>query len=168
MPDAADKLTALAQSSIDALPGAPGSRAWVDAFTSILTRAHQAAYMAGIAERTGVDPRGLSRAERADMRAALDAQLEYLKGFVDALSGLSEAQVSARANLYAGAVRATFWQARTDNALPFYPGGCPQCLSNCRCRVTEKDGEWYWQAVGDERTCAGCKERASAWAPYRK
>jgi hypothetical protein len=86
---------------------------------------------------------------------------------VAALPDLSEAQANARAELYAGTVRSSFWQARTNNALPVYPGGCPQCYGRCRCSATEKDGEWYWNAANDKNTCDGCKERGASWQPYK-
>jgi hypothetical protein len=162
--DAPIKLAALAQASIDALPGVPGSRQWADAFRAVLTRAHTAAYMAGIAERTGVAPRGLSAAERADVKAAVKAQLEYLDGFIQELSGLSEAQIGARADLYAGAVKASFYGARFPG-LPGYPcdGGTP-CLGRCKCHLESRDGGIYW-VLGAAESCDGCTARA-AGSPY--
>lgn len=94
-------------------------QAWQRAMEQILARAHTAASIAGIAERAGVPPndklfRGLSRAERADIKAAVAAQLEYLSGFVDAVKAgqLSPAQIAARAALYAGATRQTYYAQR--------------------------------------------------------
>ncbi len=167
MPDAPTKLTALAHTALAALPTPPGSRGWAAAFQAMIARAHTAAYMVGVAERTGVDPRGLSRAERDDVKAAVKAQLAYLDGFLVALPELSEAQIAARTELYAGTVRGSFWQARTNNALPVYPGGCPQCYGRCRCSVAEQNGAWYWNSTNDKTTCDGCRERGAAWQPYR-
>ncbi len=120
--------------------------------------------MAGIAERTGIDPRGLSRAEREDVKAAVKAQLEYLDGFLKALPDMSEKAIAARADLYAGTVRASYYGARFPG-LPSYPcdGGTP-CLGNCKCTLDQREDGIYW-VLGAAEHCDGCVSRANG-SPY--
>lgn len=132
---------------------------------AILARAHQAAAMAGIAERTGVAPRGLSRAERADVKRAVDEQLRYLRRFAGERGGMSEAAQAARSQLYAGAIKATYGAARHPG-LPFYPTQGSECLTNCKCEwKQEGDGVYLWTLHADEH-CATCTSRASG-NPYK-
>lgn len=141
MPDTLTKLTALAQAAIGALPIPAGSPKWVAAFEAALARAHTAAAMVAIAERTGVPPKGLSRAERSDIKAQVAEQLRYLKGFITALPGMSEAQIAARAKLYAGALKPTYYATRwgawdiPDGLLP----GRQSCVGNCKCEISVAD-----------------------------
>ena len=168
----ADTLTALA---LDALKTATGallrggsSSAWLRAMQAALTRAHTAAYMAGQAERLGVSVsalKGLSRAERGDIKQQVAAQIDYLQGFAGALDGLSEAQIAARAALYAGAVRTTYSRARYPK-LPFYPGEGTECKGQCKCSWQDNgDGSYTW-VLGAAEHCATCQGRASG-SPYR-
>lgn len=145
---------------------------WEQEMARILAREHTAALIAGTAERAGVpvNPglfRGLSRAERAELNATVKAQLGYLKRFADDVRAgrLSPAQIAARAELYAGPARATYYRSRYIG-LPFYPadGGTP-CLSNCKCSWREEEGVYYWQLSASEH-CNGCLDR-EARNPYR-
>src|SRR4029077_10274014 len=85
--------------------------------------------------------KGLSKAERVDITAAVTAQLPFLSGFVQAWATLSDAQKAARAQLYAGSVLATFNAARwggwqlTDDMIP----GRQRCGGNCGCEVSVVD-----------------------------
>lgn len=137
------------------------------AMQQALAKAHTAAFIRGTTDRTGVAPKGLSRAERGDIKAKLASEFAFLKGFMQALPDLSDAQVAQRAALYAGAPRASYYQAFTNNALPVYPGSCEQCLSQCRCSVSQGEGGWYWNASNDKNTCAGCRQRGADWQPYK-
>ena len=168
----ADTLTTLA---LDALKGATGallrggsSAAWLRAMQAALVKAHTAAFMAGQAERLGVNVstlKGLSRAERDDIKQQVAAQLDYLRGFAGALDGLSEAQIAARAALYAGAVRSTYSRARYPK-LPFYPGEGTECKGQCKCSWQDNgDGSYTW-VLGASEHCATCQGRAGG-SPYR-
>lgn len=132
-----------------------------------ITTAHTAAYLAAVRDRTGVMPKGLSRTERQELKGQIDGQLKYLAGFVADLkaSKLSPAQAAARAAMYAGATRGTFYAARYLG-LPFYPGQGSECKSNCKCAWKDNgDGSYTWE-LGAAEHCATCQSRA-AGGPYR-
>jgi len=178
------KLQALTQVAIRAATDqflAGGSvEAWEQAMRATLARGHTAAYLAGLAERLGVpldtalvSERRLSRAERAEIKRAVADQLRFLDSFVaDVRDGtLSEAQVRARADMYAGATRGTFSGVRWgDWELPFHPTEGSECMSNCRCSWAVEDngdgtGSAVWKMGGTERHCTTCPARASD-SPY--
>ena len=129
-----------------------------------LAKAHTAAYIRGTADRTGVLPKGLSRAERDDVKARVSEQADFLRGFVQAAPYLSEAQVAQRAALYLGAVRATYYGARFPG-LSSYPGdGSTACKTNCRCHLEER-GDGVWWVLDSAEHCTDCQARA-AGSPY--
>ena len=144
MPDPLTKLHALAAASIDGLPGKPGSATWAKAFERTLATAHTAAFYAATAERLNVSVgtlKGLSRAERADVKRAVSEQVTYLRKFVTAAPDMSEAAVKARAAMYAGSVKATYYAARwgdweiPQNLMPTMQ----TCKTNCKCEISVKD-----------------------------
>lgn len=146
------RLAALAQRSIADAVRSYRTRgdldAWAAAMRGVITRAQTAAWLAGAAERLGVSPnspllseRRLSRAERAEITRAAQAQLDYLAGFVRDMPRLSEAQAAARAAMYAGATRQTYYASRWgawDIPSELMPGN-QQCKSNCRCTISIAD-----------------------------
>lgn len=143
--------------------------AWRRAMTTAITRSHTAAYVAATAERLGVSPRavaGLSRAERAELKQRIDAQLQYLAGFVDDLKAgaLSMAQAQARAALYAGPTRGTFYAARFPG-LPFYPTEGSECKANCKCAWRDDGGGAFTWVLNPAEHCDDCRSRASG-SPY--
>jgi hypothetical protein len=140
--------------------------AYEKAMQQALAKGHTAAAIRGIADRTGIMPEGLSRAERDDIKAKLKSEFDFLKSFIAAAPDLSDAEIATRAALYPGATRAMYYQAFTNNALPLYPGSCPQCYGRCRCSVDQRDGDWYWNAANDKATCDGCRQRGADWQPY--
>lgn len=162
-----------------ALP-APDAPDWEAKMRSVITRGHLAAWMAGTAERLGVKPNSpllsekrLSRAERAEIKAIVEKQLTYLKGFVEARGDMSDAAIAARAQMYSGAVRGSYSAARWgDIPLPFQPTEGSECLTNCRCSwdIQQLDGDGnydaYWRFGDTEKHCATCPEREAA-SPYR-
>jgi len=167
-----DTLTML---TLDALKTATGallrggsSAVWLRAMQAALVKAHTAAFMAGQAERLGVSVstlKGLSRAERNTIKELVSAQIDYLRGFASALDGLSEAQIAARAALYAGAVRTTYSRTRFPR-LPFYPGEGTECKGQCKCSWQDNgDGSYTW-VLGAAEHCATCRGRAGG-SPYR-
>lgn len=166
MADTPLNLHALALDAIHQLDfSKPG---WSRAMEGIIARAHTAAAIAAIADRAGVKPseglfRGLSRIERAEIKAIVKAQLAYLKGFVAAAPNLSEAQIAARAALYAGAVRKTFYQVRWGDwdIPPYLIPGNQACMANCRCKISVADngdgtGDLTREMGGTEYHCTEC------------
>lgn len=138
------KLAALMGQAISSVPNV-GSVTWQREIEKIIARGHMAAWTA---ERLGVSPDSpllsrsrLSRAERKEVQQAIDAQLAYFRRFQGEMKGMSEAQIAARAQLYAGAVRGTYYQTRwgdweiPDHLMP----GNQQCLTNCRCTIAVQD-----------------------------
>jgi hypothetical protein len=133
---------------------------------------HAAAMFAGL----GVDE--LSGAERADLIDRLQAQREYADGFADEVAAVGWAAIAggaARLALYAGALKATYWKAKTwDLDLPAYPTEGSECMVNCKCYweidmvdIEAGDFDCYWRMGGTERHCVTCPQRASDWSPYR-
>ena len=125
-----------------------------------------ASYIAAVKDRTGVMPKGLSRIERKELDARIAAQVKYLDGFAaDLRAGkLSPAQAAARANLYAGPTRGTYYATRFMG-LPFYPTEGSECKSNCKCSWHQDGEEYYWRMAAVEH-CPTCQTRA-AGNPYR-
>jgi hypothetical protein len=143
--------------------------AWRKAMEVAIRRSQTAAYIAATAERLKVSPaavKGLSKAERAELDARINAQLKYLDGFVaDLKQGkLTMAQAQARAALYPGATRGTFYATRYHN-LPFYPTEGSACMTNCKCSWEQKGNSYYWRMSAIEH-CPTCLGRASG-NPYQ-
>jgi hypothetical protein len=141
MPDAPARLAALTSASLPA----PDARQWRRDMERAIATGHTAAWIAGTSERLGVpvggllNPRNLSRAERAELKATIAAQLKYLDGFDRA--GMSEAAIAARAELYPGATRQTYYMARWgDWDIPgdLMPGN-QECITQCKCEISVKD-----------------------------
>jgi len=148
-------------------------RAYEKEMQRIIARGHSAAWLAGTSERMGIpldspllSQSRLSRAERADIKALVSSQLEYLKGFTDAAGDMSPEAVAARANLYAGATRASYYKSATEADLPCYPGGCPSCYGRCRCDLETRDDGIHWICLDDPSSCSDCVERGNTWTPY--
>lgn len=143
--------------------------AWRKAMEVAIRRSQTAAYIAATAERLGTTPalvKGLSRAERKELDARIDAQLKYLDGFVKDLKAgtITMAQAQARAALYSGATRGTFYATRYPG-LSAVPGdGSTPCLGNCKCSLEERKGGVWWVLHPAEH-CSGCVDMASG-SPY--
>lgn len=148
----------------------PGSAGWEKAMRTILTRGHTAAWLAGTAERLGVkldspllSRARLSRAERQEITAIVEKQIKYLEGFAAAKEDMSDAAVAARAAMYPGAARSTYYGARWgDWEIPegLMPGA-QQCLTRCLCKihVVEGDGDTgtlVRELGGTEHHCDEC------------
>lgn len=143
---------------------------WRKAMEQAIRRSQTAAYIAATAERLGTRPSaitGLSRAERKELDGRIAAQLTYLDGFVTDLRAgkLTMAQAQARAALYSGATRGTYYATRYPG-LNAYPGdGGTPCLGNCKCSLEQKGDLIYWRLHPAEH-CDGCVSRASG-SPYQ-
>ena len=130
-----------------------------------IATAHAAATYAAIKERTGVMPKGLSKAERNDLKARVAEQLQYYDRFAEQAGDMSEAAVAARAGMYAGAVRGTYYGARYPG-LDTYPGaGATSCLTNCRCDLDEREDGIHWVLDEAAENCDDCQALANG-SPY--
>lgn len=167
----------IAALTAQAIAGALSAPNWERTMQRVIAQGHTAAAIAGTAERLGaregsalLNSRNLSRAERQAIQERVAGQLPYLRQFAaDVRSGaLSEAQIAARAALYAGATRATYSEARWYGAgLPAHPAdGSSECLVNCRCAWVERGGAMYWE-MGSAEHCPTCESRSSQWNPWR-
>lgn len=172
MPADLGKLELLSRTAIRAsLSRLPNAVAWEKAMERALTQGHTTAYLAGLADRLNVpinsallNASRLSRAERISITLRVQEQLTFLRGFVKVLPELSNAQIAARANLYSGAVRASYYAARFPS-IGIYPGdGGTPCKGNCACTLEARDSGVWW-ILGAADHCAGCRARA-AGSPY--
>ena len=144
--------------------------AWRKQMEIAIRRSQTAAYIAATAERLGVAPglvKGLSKAERKELDARIAAQLKYLDGFVADLKAgkLTMAQAQARAALYAGPTRGTFYATRYQG-LPFYPTEGSECKANCKCEWHERSTGVFDWVMGAAEHCPTCQTRA-ADSPYK-
>lgn len=174
-----DRIAALLARDIAAITqqllGGGSVAQWERRMIESITRGHAAAAIAGTAERLGVEAgskllneRNLSKAERQAIRDAVAAQLPYLRQFVADVGKLSDAQIAARAALYAGATRASYYRSKNAGYdlrnVPIPADGGTECLTNCKCVAYEEGGQWIYETTAAEH-CNGCLERA-AKSPY--
>ena len=139
------------------------------AMEQAIRRSQTASYIAATAERLGTTPKlikGLSREERKELDKRIAEQLKYLDGFARDLKAgkLSMAQAQARAALYPGATRGTFYATRYPELTTVPGGGDTPCNGNCRCFLEQKGDKVYWRLTAKE-SCAGCVALA-AGSPY--
>ena len=146
---------------------APTDPQWDAKMRAVITRGHLAAWMSGTAERLKVpldspllSRQRLSKAERAEIKAVVDKQLAYLRDFERARGDMSEGAITARADMYPGAVKGTYLGARwgdweiPDTLMP----GNQQCLTRCLCTSNVEDngdgtGVWVRKMGGTEHHC---------------
>lgn len=144
-----------------------GIAAWRKQMEIAIRRSQTAAYIAAIKDKTGIMPKGLSKVERAELDKRIAVQLTYLDGFAADLKAgkLTMAQAQARANLYAGPTRGTYFATRFPG-LSAVPGdGSTPCLGNCKCTLEERGGGIWWVLHPAEH-CSGCVDMASG-SPYK-
>jgi hypothetical protein len=118
----------------------------------------------------------LSRAERKELNDALKAQRDYLAAFAkDVQDGnLSPKQIAARAAMYAGAVRGTYYAARWGawDIPPDLMPGQQECVANCRCTISitdNGDGTGILnRKLNGERHCPSCEAVAGDHPIERK
>lgn len=150
----------------DSLTNGGSIAAWRREMERAIRLSQTASYLSAIKDKTGVMPKGLSRIERKELDARIAEQVKYLDGFVADLkaSKLSPAQAKARAALYAGPTRATYFATRYPS-LPFQPGEGTECKANCKCSWQQRGEQYYWTLSAVEH-CPTCTTRA-AGNPYR-
>ena len=136
---------------------------WQQSFSRSLLTYHYAAYMDGSGSTT------VPADARRRLNEAIGQQVERLNLFADAIDGREPtAADTARLQLYANAIRSSFWMGKVGVSLPVYPGACPDCWSNCRCSIEKRDDGYHWNAANDKGTCAGCRQRGADWQPYKE
>lgn len=145
-----------------------------DQFQAEVTRSLFAAYNA--AWMAARDSREIDRADRLIIAERLATQIEYLNNFADQIEQEGwQDKFKARAELYAGSVKAVFWQAMGRGILmPYWPGdGSTPCKMNCRCHLEyawidqdNLDVDVYWRHGRSRMPCSSCPQRAAA-SPYR-
>jgi hypothetical protein len=130
-----------------------------------IATAHTAAYYAGVKERTGIMPKGLSKVERAELKARVEEQLKYYDAFAAQAKDMSDPAVAARAQLYAGAIKSTYGVSRNPG-LPFYPTEGSECMTNCRCEWRDDGDDSYTWVLDAKESCPTCLARADG-NPYQ-
>ncbi len=179
MPDLSDLPPALArlvQKLLDAVAdltaqlerGEIAADVWQREMERLLTRYHEAAFMAG-QDSAEIDDKAM-----AIIVKDVEFQLGFLDAFAVAILAAAGWQTAwnARAGLYALSPKRTYWQGvayKQGIELPGYPGES-ECLSNCGCAwdIQEVRGGYdaYWRR-GKKDSCNGCRQREAAWNPYR-
>lgn len=160
--------------------------AWERAMTTALAEYHQAAAVV-----TGNPAFGQNDAYLG-LSATIRTQLEYLRDFANQLRQMvnsgqlrgdgeqtaagvpSPAQIAARAQMYAGAIRGTYFAASTYGLpLPAMPTEGTLCHTNCKCSwdiieidAAAGDFDAYWRR-GAKDSCQTCRIRETEWAPVR-
>lgn len=148
----------------------------VDTWQQLVARdllvGHYAAMM------TGRETKDLSTPARNQVLTTVAEQVDYLNRFADqiAQTGWQEAY-GARALLYAGSVKGTFWRGRTFGLdLPYMPGdGSSECLGNCGCRwdiaydgdPEDLNATARW-VRGKDDSCETCVQRAGVVFRFRE
>lgn len=113
--------------------------------------------------------------DRTALRQIVADEWRYLDQFARQASfgGLSQAQIEARARMYANAGHRSAEAGRAASysglTLPAFPGVGTDCRSNCRCSWDIKETEFAWTAYWRRHasdSCATCVSRESAYKPY--
>lgn len=142
--------------------GAATVEQWRDRMAATLSRYTQAAYLAGSGDKA------LNQITRGIVLRAVQEQVKYLDNFAVEIQSAAEWRkgFNARAVLYAGSIKAPYWQGRTQLLpLPFMPGQGTQCMGNCGCSwevvtldADAGDYDCFWRR-GKNDSCATCVER---------
>jgi hypothetical protein len=116
----------------------------------------------------------MDEADWSDISILSDAQAGYLDGFIADMADLTDDQIAARAEGYAGsgslAFSAGVAKAAGDLDLPALPGdGDTECGANCNCwwdiEETEDGYEATWQLGASAVHCEDCLHNADEWSP---
>ncbi len=144
--------------------------AWQQQMSMTLLTGHYAAMMEG----RGQDQ--LSPQAQALVNRLVGEQLDYINAFADEMDATGwQDKYGARALLYGGALKATYYKGATYGyEMPHVPGdGSTPCLVNCQCyleideiNAEEIDVDVYWR-LGAAEHCGPCVQRSQDWAPLR-
>jgi hypothetical protein len=160
---------------------------WERAMTKAILEYHQAAAVIG-----GADINDAQNGINLSLRATIALQLGYLHDFAEqmrqsanigqlrgdvgnpAAGYQSPAQIGARAQMYAGAIRGAYFTATTYGLpLPAMPTEGTLCHTNCKCSwdiitLDAENGDYdaYWRR-GAKDSCQTCLIRESEWSPVR-
>lgn len=191
MPNDAIRLHALTRQAIeDAAPrlAAGDVAGYMAQVRAAIVRGHTAAAWSAVAQRswTGrvrawlggrLGERVMPRADRERLRQTLARELAYFERFAaEAQAGeLSQAQIRARAAMYAGGTRPTYYSIRYgDWEIPeaLLPGN-QECRSNCRCTITVEDlgggaGKLTRSYNLEADHCSECPDLAGVYTVYRR
>jgi len=151
--------------SVDAYLGQRISRhEWARQMARTIGDGHRDAY------RLGTGTKDMDPAARAYLARVVADQVKYLTGFSQDLrrEDMSAALMKARAALYAGALKATYYRAKYWQwDLPFVPTEGSECMVNCTCSidVTEAGDDtglmaWTLGEHAHAETCPTCLNRA--------
>ena len=151
--------------SVDAYLGQRISRhEWARQMARTIGDGHRDAY------RLGTGTKDMDPAARAYLARVVADQVKYLTGFSQDLrrEDMSAALMKARAALYAGALKATYYRAKYWQwDLPFVPTEGSECMVNCTCSidVTEAGDDtglmaWMLGEHAHAETCPTCLNRA--------
>jgi hypothetical protein len=142
--------------------------AWRDSVAAAIVEYHTAAMIAG-GKGEALDP-GL----RGQLSEIVANQLNYLDNFAEAVArgNLTPAQIGARADMYAPAIRQPYSAGFTGGLpLPAMPAEGTICHTNCKCSwdivpIDEEAGDYdcFWRRGADD-SCSTCIARARRWSP---
>ena len=143
--------------------GQVGATEWHNAVAAELFAHHLAAY----ADAAGIDvddPKALAAAKKI-----VGAQVEYLGKFTDQVEqgkyDDTPDALRARLDMYAGAIRGTYYQGKYPS-LDQVPGdGQTRCMTNCKCGLEERDDGIHWIIDEAAENCPDCIAMA-ADSPY--
>ena len=151
--------------SVDAYLGQRLSRhEWARQMARTIGDGHRDAY------RLGAGVKDMSPEARAFLASAIADQVKYLTGFSQDVRSehMTPALMKARAALYAGALKGTYYRARFwPWDLPFVPTEGSECMVNCTCTIDVTDAgddtglmAWTLGEHAHAETCPTCLNRA--------
>lgn len=119
--------------------------------------------------------RELPEADQQLLTQTVQSELGYFNRFLIEAGAISAAMLAARAALYAGAVRRTYYIARWGDWIipPELLPGNQVCMGNCKCRITgirdNGDGSGILNRVmGSEPHCTECPPLQGDHTVYRR
>ena len=146
---------------------------WEMSVRKAIATGHSASTWMAVRERTLEDQRAqwikgeqgahaLPVGDKQRLELITHHQFCHLRRFAEEAPGFNKSALVARVNLYAGAIRSTYYETRwSEWDIPYslIPGN-QQCLGNCRCTVSvldKNDGTGVLvRIMGREKHCAEC------------
>lgn len=116
-----------------------------------------------------------SRMDMGLLRQSIQKQYHFLDGFAADIEKAIQNKtsldfVAARAAMYAGSSKQSYWQQAIDVPLPAYPGdGSTECKGYCKCdwklECDDHGNVLATWKLGKADHCQTCVSRAEKWAP---